>query len=139
MRSLAVRNLLRGRLLGLPAAQNVAWQLGVTPLSPSEIAGGAHGDILKATGFDQLTPLLYYILREAEVYHQGQRLGPVGSRIIAETFVQLIKSSKISILPKTAPGKPTFASNIGVNSMPGLLSFVNNSLKGENFLNPLGD
>jgi hypothetical protein len=139
LRSLAVRNLLRGWVLGLPAAQNVAWQMGIRPLTPAEISGGAHGAILKSTGFDQLTPLWYYILREAEFLHQGQRLGPVGSRIIAETFVQLIKSSKISILPKNPSGPPTFKSNIGVNSMPELLSFVDNSLKGENFLNPLGD
>jgi hypothetical protein len=139
MRSLAVRNLLRGRLLGLPAGQNVAWQLGITPLEPRVIAGGTHGEVLKACGFDKVTPLWYYILREAEVHNQGERLGPVGSRIIAETFVQLIKSSSISILPKTGNGKPTFKSDLGISSMTDLLFFVNNSLKGDNFLNPLGD
>jgi Animal haem peroxidase len=139
LRSLAVRNLLRGRLLGLPAAQNVAWRLGITPLKPKEVAGGTHGEILRECGFDQLTPLWYYILREAEVYHHGERLGPIGSRIIAETFVQLIKSSTISILPKTGVGKSTFTSDLGINSMADLLFFIDNALKGENFLNPLGD
>ncbi|HEX5708087.1 MAG TPA: hypothetical protein VFX96_12370, partial [Pyrinomonadaceae bacterium] len=47
--------------------------------------------------FERRTPLWYYILKEAEL-GGGERLGPVGSRIVAETFVGLIKKSRYSIL-----------------------------------------
>ena len=59
--------------------------------------------------FKNNAPLWYYILREAE-YHGvskptqegavfgGQHLGPVGSRIVAETFVALLWLDKSSIL-----------------------------------------
>jgi hypothetical protein len=32
------------------------------------------------------TPLSYYILKEAEVLENGERLGPLGSRLIAEVI-----------------------------------------------------
>jgi hypothetical protein len=126
----------------LPTGQSVASRLGITPLRPDEIAVGSHRDILIRCGFDRLTPLWYYILREAQFYHEGERLGPVGSRIVAETFVQLIKSSKISILPIDRNTRPFLNSPLtrrGTFSMAELLLFVHNSLKGDNFLNPLGD
>ena len=56
------------------------------------------------------TPLWYYILREAEYYgHQrcsadrgialgGQHLGPVGSRIVAETLLGLLYADRTSVL-----------------------------------------
>jgi len=139
--SLAVRNLLRGRLLGLPSGQAVAERLGVTdPLTPDEIAVGSHLEILRGCGFDKLTPLWYYILREAQLRKRGERLGEVGSRIIAETFVKLIKSSRISILPKDTNGRPlrpALAAS-GRFTMADLLHFVDRELEGEDFLNPLG-
>ncbi|MEO7912888.1 MAG: peroxidase family protein [Roseiflexaceae bacterium] len=95
---LAVRNLLRGRLVGLPAGQTVAAALGVTPLTPAQVRQGAHANVLHDHGFDTQTPLWYYILKEAEVLNDSLRLGPVGSRIVAETFVGLIKGSRNSIL-----------------------------------------
>jgi hypothetical protein len=95
---LAVRNLLRGRLVGLPSGQAVAAALGVTPLTPAQVRQGAHANVLRDHNLDTQTPLWYYILKEAEVLNDSQRLGPVGSRIVAETFVGLIKGSRNSIL-----------------------------------------
>lgn len=95
---LAVRNLLRGRLVGLPSGQAVAAALGVTALTPAQVRQGAHSNVLNDHGFDTQTPLWYYILKEAEVLNESLRLGPVGSRIVAETFVGLIKGSRNSIL-----------------------------------------
>ena len=46
LKSLAVRNLLRGRLLGLPTGQDVAEKLGVTPLTPAEVASGPHSALV---------------------------------------------------------------------------------------------
>jgi len=33
------------------------------------------------------TPLWIYVLKEAEAFHDGDRLGPVGGRIVGEVLV----------------------------------------------------
>ena len=124
--SLATRNLLRGRLLSLPSGQQAAAELGFTPLTADQIRSGVNADqqqVLRETGFDQKTPLWYYILREAKFLADGQHLGPVGSTLVAETFVGLIENSPINVLEE-APDLRF--------SMPELLAFVDD-------INPLGD
>ena len=44
------------------------------------------------------TPLWYYVLREAAVQRGGKQLGPVGARIVAETFAQILKRDPSSHL-----------------------------------------
>lgn len=80
---LAALNLLRGFRLGLPSGQAVARAMGETVIGnadlslSNEIAGSE-------------APLWYYILKEAErQVDGGRRLGPVGARIVAETFLGL--------------------------------------------------
>ena len=46
----------------------------------------------------RVTPLWYYLLAEAKHHGEGNRLGPVGSRIIAEVLAQLVRRSEDSIL-----------------------------------------
>jgi hypothetical protein len=132
LKFLAVRNLLRGRLVGLPTGQDVAAKLGVTALTPAEVASGPHSATIIAQGFDQKTPLWFYILKEAEVKSGGLRLGDVGGRLVAETFHGLIEGSEHSIL-KEAGWKPTLPSgrpdHFTIND---LLLFVDD-------VNPLGD
>jgi hypothetical protein len=99
---LPVRNLLRGFALRLPSGQQVAERLGVDErLSPEQIAEGPHEEVLKKHGFQEETPLLYYVLKEAEMLRDGQSLGPVGSRLVAETFVGIIRNSEFTILDAT--------------------------------------
>jgi hypothetical protein len=38
------------------------------------------------------TPLWYYILKESEVRHNGNRLGPVGSHLVAETISAALRA-----------------------------------------------
>lgn len=126
--SLATRNLLRGRLLKLPSGQQVATAmqnagLEFTPITDSEISNGPHQSVLEKHGFHQHTPLWYYILKEAKVKHDGNKLGPVGSRLLAEVFVGLIANSKKGSLFEARPLQ---------YSMPELLAYVDE-------LNPLGD
>lgn len=130
---LAVRNLLRARALGLPTGQAVAEAVGAPTLTPEQVRAGAHAKILRAHKFDSQTPLWYYILKEAEVFHGGERLGPVGSTLLAETFVGLIEGSRTSILaPANRSWRPTLPSlRPGHYSMVDLLCLVND-------LNPLG-
>jgi len=101
LKHLARRNLLRGYALALPTGEAVAEELGLTPLSRAELAGedAAVGAALamldEATG-GAGTPLWYYVLREAEVQGNGAFLGEVGSRVVCETFVYLLREDETS-------------------------------------------
>ena len=55
------------------------------------------------------TPLFYYILKEAEVFEDGERLGPVGARLIAEVFLGLLQldpAGYLRIQPNWVPTLP---------------------------------
>jgi hypothetical protein len=130
--SLSVRNLIRGKIVGLPTGQSVADLFNVIKLTEEQIASGNHKDVILKNGFETQTPLWYYILKESEVLNNGMNLGPVGSRILNETFIGLIKGSRISIL-KDSDWKPTLSiRNVNEFSMSDLLAFVDD-------LNPIGD
>jgi hypothetical protein len=109
---LAIRNLLRGYLFRLPTGQAVARKMGVTPLSGASLLAALPTEAIrgKAQPFADRTPLWFYVLAEAGDPNgpNGLRLGPVGSRILAETFWTLIRYSQDSILEPGA--KPDFTS-----------------------------
>lgn len=132
--SLAVRNLLRGRSLGLPSGQSVAKYMGFKPLRPQAIAScSADGRVAAQVGFDVESPLWYYILKEAEIQAQGKHLGEVGSRIVAEVFIGLLEGDKTSYLVKKPDWKPTLPAKVpGTFTMADLLRYVKD-------LNPIGD
>ncbi len=132
---LAVRNLIRGSRLGLPTGQDVAEAMGVTPLTPAQVAPQGNQvvtPVLRRHGFDERTPLWYYILREARLQGGGNRLGEVGSRIVAEVFFGLLEGDPNSFLSKQPDWTPTLPSAVPNDfTMSDLLRFV-----GE--LNPIG-
>ena len=122
--SLAARNLLRGRALGLPAGQAVAERLGIDPLSNAELPvdGRSFGDVLRdhGRGADAEAPLWLYVLAEADAQQDGERLGAVGSRIVAEVITGLARTAASTYLddedwrpglprPVTAGERPTDA------------------------------
>jgi hypothetical protein len=134
---LAVRNLLRGYLLRMPTGQAVAGALGIPVLTEDQIKQGAASDkqrqVLEDAGFLVRTPLWYYILAEAAVLGKeegqdqegGQRLGPVGSTIVAEVLVGLIRRSPDSILDPGANWQPNLPSaQPGTFTLPDLLRFA---------------
>ena len=94
-KQLAERNLRRGHVMNLPSAQNVIaslTNLGFEPtavLTSAQLTAGVTGIALQTGGFVDETPLWFYVLKEAEVLGKG-RLGPVGSRLVAETIYGLI-------------------------------------------------
>lgn len=120
VQNLAFRNLKRGATYRLPSGEATARSLGFTPIPFDELwwAGSLphtavpdsdRADLAKARQefgarhrleIEGRTPLWYYVLREAEIHgvrraadaHHfgGQHLGPVGSRIVAETFIGLL-------------------------------------------------
>lgn len=99
---LPVRNLLRGYRLRLPTGQAVAQLLGLPVLSKDDLLAAAGSPeqraALQAGGFDARTPLWFYLLAEARHHHAGARLGPVGSTLVAEVLVGLVRRTKDSIL-----------------------------------------
>lgn len=113
---LAGRNLVRGMALGLPSGQAVAKYFGFTPLTSTQLLAGlkpsekailnsSNGKLLKKT------PLWYYILREARVKASGNRLGPVGSKIVADTFVRILKNDPESYLNQSTTFSPSLPKN----------------------------
>lgn len=114
--SLAYRNLLRGHLTGLPSGQSIARELGVPPLRDDQIwigkAEGDHGDPNKEGigavpigridgAFADNCPLWTYVLAESRhnFFTRGKaQLGEVGGRIVAETFLGLLKRDPNSIV-----------------------------------------
>jgi hypothetical protein len=124
MAILATRNLRRGLALGLPSGQGMANAFGVAPMTAAQLTSGlpaAEVNVLNANGGLLLnkTPLWYYVLREAAVLGGGSQLGPVGGRIVAQTFVRILKrdaSSYLNVpggfspmLPSAVPGDFTVA------------------------------
>lgn len=92
LKSLAVRNLLRGKALGLPSGQAVASAIGAAPLPDSDL------------GLADQAPLWYYVLKEAEVANDGESLGETGGRIVAEVFVGFLESSDSESYLRAEPG-----------------------------------
>ncbi len=93
---LALRNLQRGAALGLPSGQDVAEAMRQEPLADSDLAPAAAGR----------APLWFYVLREAQILHDGKHLGPVGGRIVGETLLGLLRAdpqSYLTLEPDWAP------------------------------------
>lgn len=96
MAILATRNLRRGLALGLPSGQAMATSFGIPPMTSVQLTQGLPANevaVLNSNGglLMNTTPLWYYVLREAAVLGGGNQLGPVGARIVAETFVRMLK------------------------------------------------
>jgi hypothetical protein len=103
--SLIQRNLLRHLTWKLPSGQAIAKEMGAPQLSDADLS-----ELQPiATSFVSSTPLFYYILKEAEVVESGNRLGPVGGRIVAEVFIGLLQldpESYLKIQPNWVPTLP---------------------------------
>jgi len=115
--SLAERNLLRGRALGLPSGEAVALAMGIEPLSPKQLE-------ITQPSLIENTPLWYYVLKEAEVLCGAHHLGPVGARIVAETLIGLLWGDPLSYLRVQPTWKPELASKDGTFGMPELIAFT---------------
>jgi Animal haem peroxidase len=115
---LAFRNLKRGVTLKLPTGQAVAKEMkkkvpSIVGLTTAELTTGPDGAALVANNLHLKTPLWYYILKEAQVRHQGLRLGPVGSRLVAEVFVGMLQGDPGSFMqqPNWKPNLPSAQPN----------------------------
>jgi len=128
MQQLAKRNLLRGYLFSLPTGQALASAVLSPPkrMSPQDILAGCRPEpatgipnaspksqrqIVEELGLHKRTPLWLYILAEAKVKGGGNRLGPLGSLIVAETIIGLIRACRTSIMNQ--PFIPTLGQKPG--------------------------
>jgi hypothetical protein len=98
--SLAARDLQRGQAIGLPSGEAVARRIGVEPVDPDAIG-------LRHHGWRDETPLWFYVLREADVVGDGDRLGPVGGRIVGEVLVGLLTADPESFVSVDPSWRPT--------------------------------
>ena len=101
-RRLARRNLRRGYRLNIPSAQDCIAGIyartgaAIDTLGADELTSGPTGEAVREGGFVTRTPLWFYILKEAEICADGQHLGPLGSRLVAETLAGLVINDKTS-------------------------------------------
>lgn len=126
---LAKSNLLRAYRFSIPTAQACCEAMGIKPLTLAELTAGETPAIAAVLQnptyqFGTRTPLWYYILREGAVQQSGARLGELGSRIVAETIIGLLKNDPNSYLNNThdpavkpnrievAPGAPGNITNL---------------------------
>jgi hypothetical protein len=101
---------MRGQGTGLPSGEAVARELGAEPLTADQVG-------LADSGWTGETPLWFYILRESDALHDGDRLGPVGGRIVGEVLVGIIDSdpaSYRSIDPSWEPTLPAAGERFGL-------------------------
>jgi hypothetical protein len=83
--------------MGLPSGEAVARRLCLPAIEKAPEVG------------EEESPLWFYVLREAELTG-GERLGPVGSRIVAETMLGMLSADPFSFLrtdPTWEPVLPT--------------------------------
>lgn len=125
--SLAERNLLRGWRMRLPSGQDVARAMGVVPLEDQDVLIGKFdtGDATDVKGpittfgavFTDNCPLWTYVLAETvQDPHdpRTRKLGPVGGRIVMETFVGILLADNSSYFSMNPLWKPTTYAENGV-------------------------
>lgn len=87
-------NVVRATHYGLPSGQSVAEALRLPVLTDAEI--GLPADLTER--FTGQLPLWFYILRESKVRENGLRLGPVGSTIVASSFLAMLLRDDNSVV-----------------------------------------
>ena len=105
--SLATRDLQRGQAVGLPSGEAIARELGVPVLDREDVG----------LGWTDETPLWFYILKEAELLHDGEQLGPVGGRIVGEVLVGIVDADPGSfraVDPSWTPTLPARSAAFGL-------------------------
>ncbi|MEO8201161.1 MAG: heme peroxidase family protein [Gemmatimonadota bacterium] len=115
--SLAARDLQRGHAVGLPSGETIARHIGAPSLTREQTG-------LASLDWHDETPLWYYILKEARALAEGDRLGPVGGRIVAEVLIGLLDHDPGSFRRSSADWKPELPGrSAGTFSIADLVEF----------------
>jgi len=91
-------------VMKVPSGQRVARAMELPELAPGDL------DDLKMYDLHRRTPLWFYVLREAQIAAEGEHLGPLGGRIVAEVIVGLIRGDRQSYLRQDPHWTPTYGS-----------------------------
>jgi Animal haem peroxidase len=118
--SLMQRNLLRHLTWQLPSGQAIAREMGAPQLNSADLTELESISV----SFVSSTPLFYYILKEAEVMENGNRLGPVGGRIVAEVFLGLLQLDSRSYLRMQPDWVPTLPAQGGTPESFRMIDFL---------------
>lgn len=113
--SLASRDLYRGHSVRLPSGEAVARAMGFKPCTPTELKTS------NATWAE--TPLWLYVLAEAELQQDGERLGDVGGSIVAEVIFELLRQDPTSFL-NSPDWRPELANDCGGFGITELLKYA---------------
>jgi hypothetical protein len=113
--SLAARDLYRGHSVALPSGEAIARALGISPCTAAELK------TRHATWSE--TPLWLYVLAEAEAQHNGEYLGEVGGRIVAEVVCELLRHDPTSFMSEPN-WRPELARADGEFGIADLLSYA---------------
>jgi hypothetical protein len=113
--SLASRDLYRGHSVRLPSGEAVARALGFEPCTAAALK-------TSNTTWSE-TPLWLYVLAEAEAQHDGERLGGVGGRIVAEVIFELLRQDPTSFLSRP-DWRPELANLDGKFEITDLLKYA---------------
>jgi hypothetical protein len=105
--SLPQRNLLRHVTWGIPSGQAIAAELGATALTRRDL------DELRPLGLADSTPLWFYVLREAQLQHDGLQLGDVGANIVGRVFIGMLQLDRDSYLADEPRWRPTLPDRSG--------------------------
>jgi hypothetical protein len=120
-RSLATRNLQRGRVYGLPSGQTVATAMAANPAIPGPVPVLPLPAGWPAAHMGEM-PLWTYILHEAQQLGDGgNHLGPVGGRIVGEVILGFMRNNANSCLNLPNPPHGIDLPNRDSFSMPDLL------------------
>lgn len=129
--SLASRNLLRGQSFLLPSGEEVARRMGREESEIERVRHEAREMAEPKADLSSGIPLWFYILAEAEKigretepghFDEGEGLGPVGARIVAETLYGLIELDDRSYLASNRNWNPD-ADGVGATSVGEMLTF----------------
>ncbi|MEM9624673.1 MAG: peroxidase family protein [Pseudomonadota bacterium] len=101
--SLASLNLQRAKAHGLPSGQDVAAAMGAKPYRNIDFGLCESAEDCVEWGYvwpedGGEAPLFLYILEEARLQTDGEQLGEVGGRIVAEVIIGLLRADPQSIL-----------------------------------------
>ena len=138
--SLILRNLKRGLTMGMPSGQDVARSMGMEPILDANLKVGKATEedkdknkplIVVSKNFADNAPLWFYILAEAQQLFKNDQtpltLGPVGGRIVGETFVGLLMADSHSYLRQYPTWKPF--KDFSENGIFGIAQLLKQSMK----------
>jgi hypothetical protein len=148
---LALRNLERGWRMRLPNGQDVARAMGLVPLTddkivigkftgdPADIVAASVASVGDGVSFVENCPLWTYVLAETveskvtvktlqgDKHITTRKLGPVGGRIVGETFVGLLLADSSSYISLDPLWEPT---TLAVDGVFGLRELIKRALEG---------